>query len=269
MHLSYLNQVDRALSEVEDISLVWKDGLMNHGGPHRRLAGTFSPISIGSDECEVFHKIIEKFKPENCYIIGNAFGFSSAFIALAMEKNGGRSVITLDSQTEGDGERCAAAAENLSAKLGLSILKNKKGFSPQDIPSTADDEKYDMVFIDGLHSHPQVTKDFLGILPFTDDSTIFVWHDFWIRGIPECVQEAVKRNYTCLWLATSCEMVVGVKDKVTCENLQEIFPEAKKPENFPKHSSLLIWWVAFRLGISTWTERILSGRRKKLTNSIH
>ena len=49
---------------------------------------------------------------------------------------------------------------------------------------------HQLVFIDGEHRHPQVTRDLRGILPFTDRRTIFVWHDFWLPGIPQAVRAA-------------------------------------------------------------------------------
>ncbi|MCB0120075.1 MAG: class I SAM-dependent methyltransferase [Anaerolineales bacterium] len=220
-----------------ETSLVWQRGLLNSGGPHRVLKGTLFPISIGEDECAVFGKLIERFCPENTFIIGNAFGFSSCYIADVMRQCGGTSVITLDSEVEGRGQDCASVARRLADTMELSLLKNKKGWSPQDTAWAAEDKRYDLVFIDGDHSHPQVTRDFEGILPFTDSHTIFVWHDFWLSGINPCLDLARSKGFKWLWLPTSCEMVLGVRDARVFAELQTMFPNSV--ENQHPHSPLL------------------------------
>ena len=100
-----------------------------------------------------------------------------------MQACGGERVVTLDSETEGDGRRCAAVARALTERMGLSILSNRKGFSPEDTASVVETDVHDLVFIDGAHTHPQVTRDFEGMLPFSDDRTVFVWHDYWLMGM--------------------------------------------------------------------------------------
>ena len=221
-----LQRVVTALEDIAETSLVWPEGLLNRGGPHRRIKGNHYPISIGEDECRVFGKLVERFKPEHCYIIGNAFGFSSAYIADVMKEHGGKSVITLDNQSEGEGQRTAAIAQQLTDKLGLSeLLRNKKGSSPQDIPSSTEQDHYELIFIDGLHRHPQVTHDFHGVLPYVADDTVVVFHDSWIIGVPEAVEEAKKAGFRCLWVPTSCEMILATRSPAKFAELQELFPE--------------------------------------------
>jgi hypothetical protein len=84
-------------------------------------------------------------------------------------------------------------------------------------------ERHDLVFIDGDHRYPQVKLDFEAILPYTDASTIFVWHDFWLPGIFPCLRVAASYGFRWLWLPTSCEMVLGVRDAVAFAVLQEVF----------------------------------------------
>lgn len=232
-----LHRVVRALNEVTETSLVWTRGLLHPGGPHRVLTGSLFPISIGEDECAVFGRLIEQFRPEHAFIVGNAFGFSSCYIADVMQQHGGSSVITLDSEVEGKGRDCATVARRLADAMELSLLKNKKGGSPNDTAWAAETKQYDLVFIDGDHSHPQVTRDFEGILPFTGPQTIFVWHDFWLSGIHPCLRLAASQGFRWLWLPTSCEMVVGVRDEKVFADLQVMFPNSI--ENRQPHSALL------------------------------
>ncbi len=232
-----LHRVVNTLNEVAKTSLVWKHGLINRGGPHRVLTGTMLPISIGEDECAIFGRLIEKFRPQHAFIIGNAFGFSSCYIADMMQHHGGQKVVTLDSEVEGKGQDCAKVARQLANKLELTLLVNKKGRSPADTAWAVETDQHDLVFIDGDHSHPQVTLDFESILPFTHSGTIFVWHDFWWSGILPCLRTAEKHGFRWLWLPTSCEMVLGVRDDAIFASLQKMFPDGV--ENQKPHSLLL------------------------------
>ncbi len=262
----YIRQVLAALSEFTNPGLVWRNGLMHRGGPHYRVSIS---VSIGADECRVFGKLIETFRPRDGFIVGNAFGYSCAIIALAMRDHGGETLITLDPRTEGDGERCAAIANELLRRLNLNFVKNKKGYSPQDIPGAVEKPKYDLIFIDGLHAHPQVTKDFDGCEPYGHDKTVFVWHDYWLEGIPECIDHAKSKGYLCWYIPTSCEMVVGTRDPETFKKFKELFPNGA--EDGPKRSKL----EHLRMGAYALTCRetsrfvhwIKSGRKKELLNA--
>lgn len=228
-----LNRVVSALNDVAETSLVWPRGLLHPGGPHRVLTGSLLPISIGEDECAVFGQLIDRFRPQHTFIIGNAFGFSSCYIAEVMRQHGGQSVVTLDSEIEGRGQACAAVARRLADKLELSLLKNKKGRSPGDIPWAVETERHDLVFIDGDHRHPQVRRDFEAMLPYTHSKTIFVWHDFWMTGILPCLRLAASYGFRWVWLPTSCEMVLGVRDVATFSHLQGMFPEGVENQRPP------------------------------------
>ena len=251
-----LQRVVAALEQIAQVGLLWPQGLLNPGGPHRRLRGHHYPISIGEDECLVFGKLIEKFRPEHCYIIGNAFGFSSAYIADVMLRAGGKSVVTLDNQSEGAGQQSAAIAQSLSEKLGLTgILRNKKGSSPQDIPATVEQKAYDLIFIDGLHRHPQVTHDLDGVLPYSDERTIIVFHDSWIIGVPEAVQRAKDKGFRCLWVPTSCEMILTTRDPARFAQLQQLFPEGV--EDRGRRSYAYGWTLYARETVSFYLNRAL------------
>lgn len=251
-----LQRVTRALDSLAPVGFVWPNGLLNPGGPHRRLKGHHFPISIGEDECLVFGKLVQGFKPEHCYIIGNAFGFSSAYIADVMKANGGKSVVTLDNQSEGAGQRAAGIAQALTEKLGLAdLLRNKKGSSPTDIASTAEQKVYDLIFIDGLHRHPQVIHDLDGVLPYAGPQTIIVFHDSWIIGVPEAVDRAKSLGYRCLWVPTSCEMILTTKDPAQFAKLQEIFPNGV--EDRGKRNYFYGWTLAMRETFSFYVNRML------------
>jgi predicted O-methyltransferase YrrM len=251
-----LQRVVSALGELAEVGLLWEKGLLNPGGPHRRLRGHHYPISIGEDECLVFGKLIEHFRPEHCYIIGNAFGFSSAYIADVMHRSGGKSVVTLDNQSEGAGQQSAAIANGLSEKLGLtSILRNKKGSSPQDIPATVEQKVHELIFIDGLHRHPQVIHDLEGVLPYSDQRSVIVFHDSWIIGVPEAVARAKEKGFRCLWIPTSCEMILATRDPARFAELQKLFPDGI--EDRGRRSYLYGWTLYARETVAFHVNRML------------
>jgi predicted O-methyltransferase YrrM len=223
--MTYLQRILPVLDSLADVRPVWSRGLMHPGGPHRRLVGSVSPISIGEDECALFTKLIAALRPHTCFIVGNAFGFSSVHIALAMQDHGGDQVVTLDAETEGDGASCAHIARALADRLDVPILRNKKGFSPEDIPLAVEAAHYDLIFLDGCHGHPAVTRDFRGTLPYSHDETVFVWHDFWFPGVRHGVREAMDEGFRCLWVPTSCEMVLGTRSEARFQELCALFPE--------------------------------------------
>ncbi len=232
-HRDTLGRVDESLlrvittlNRIAETSLVWPQGLLHPGGPHRRLKGHHDPISIGEDECAALGRMVAALRPAHAFIIGNAFGFSSSYIADVMQRNGGKSVISLDDHSEGDGQRAAAIARELSLSLGLdNILKNKRGVSPADIAKSVEQKLYDLILIDGQHRHPQVTRDFQGVLPYSSAQTVVVFHDSWLSGVAGAVSEAKRAGFRCLWLPTSCEMILATRSPERFEQLCAIFPE--------------------------------------------
>jgi len=253
--LATLIRVLHALERVAATSLVWPEGLLNPGGPHRRLDGHLYPISIGDDECLVFGKLIEALRPQHCFIIGNAFGLSSAYIACMMRDHGGRSVTTLDDRSEGEGVLIAEVAQSLAGQLQLdSILENVHGRAPGDIPVAAKQPSYQLIFVDGLHRHPQVTRDFRGMLPYCAADTVIVFHDSWIIGVPEAVREAKERGMYCWWVPTSCEMILVTAKRSLFAELQRLFPQGV--EDRGRRSYLYGYLLHLREVASFWIGRL-------------
>ena len=267
---SLARDVITAMNEITRMERIWRRGLNHPGGPHYRIKGMFSPISIGRDEMVIFGRVIEHFRPSNCFIIGNAFGTSSVFIAKMMERCSGRSVVTLDDKSEGNGELCFTTAADLRRRMKADILTNKAGTSPRDVESAAEDESYDLIFIDGEHTHPQVTKDYVAIKPLVHEKSIICWHDYWMPGIPESVVVAEIEGFRCLKLESSCEMVLGTRDPGVHSEIERIFPGAKKPDKIRcgAHPPPLVF-LSLSLCFLTflWSKYVL--RYPKSSNETH
>ena len=192
-------------------------------------------------------------------------------IAAAMEAHGGERVVAMDSQGEGDGAQCAAVADALAERMGLSILENRKGLSPGDTAGAVPNDVLDLVFIDGEHRHPAVTRDFEGVLPFTDEHTVVVWHDYWLPGIAECVRTATEQGFRCWWVPTSCEMVVGTRDPQRFATITSLFPRGvenrRRPFPLTPYILMGVEIAKFRLGrLLRRGARSPSGRRETGAN---
>jgi predicted O-methyltransferase YrrM len=243
-----VRDIVRNLDQISGLDRVWTQGVVHRGGPHYRLKGTLGPVSLGEDECIVFGRLVREFKPRNCFIIGNAFGMSSVFIAKTMEQNGGQSVITLDSKSEGEGERCFQTAAELGRRMGCRILANKAGWSPQDIPNAVESTSYDLIFIDGDHSHPQVTRDLHGVMHLVRDDTILCWHDYWLAGVPESVAEAQKLGVRCVKVNSSCEIVFGTRSAEVFRRIQAVFGTTEEPRKRQRPLAYLKLYAALFQG---------------------
>lgn len=258
-HAQYIQAIANALEERANVRTVWPDGCMHEGGPHRRLAGRPTPISIGEDECGVFGALVHRFAPKQCFIVGNAFGFSAAYIALAMRDSGAEHVIAMDAETEGDGPENADVARGLAKSLNVDLLKIKKGFSPQDTVGAVEAAAYDLVFLDGNHKSPYVRNDLHGVLPYIHDDTVIVFHDFFLEGVRDGVLAAIELGLHCLWLPTSCEMVVATRSEARFAELRSLFPEGS--DDPLQHSATLkklMLWVVRALGVhrEVWVEKL-------------
>jgi hypothetical protein len=224
-----LRSVVEVLVAIARPEQIWRRGVVHRGGPHYRLPWTFGPVGIGEDECLILGRLVERFRPVHGFIVGNGFGLSSVFLAKVMEANGGQSLITLDSKLEGDGERCFEVAESLRLQMDCRILKNKCGVSPQDVPASVEHEFHDFIFIDGDHSHPQVTSDLLGVQHLLGPQGILCWHDYWLEGVSRSVERAGELGFRCWKLSSSCEIVFGTRDEAIFEALLALFPKGELP----------------------------------------
>ncbi len=241
------------LDRIAGLDTLWRRGAVHRGGPHYRLRGTVGPVSIGMDECRVFGRLIESLRPKRCFIIGNAFGLSSAFIAKMMERCGGLSIVTLDNQSEGDGERNAAIAESLRLHLSCDLLVNRKGSSPEDVPRAAAGQSFDLILIDGLHRHPQVTRDFVGVSDIAAPDAVFCWHDYWMFGIPQSVAEAQRRGIRCVKINTSCEIVMGTRDVDLFTRIEALYDNTEAPRKRLRPAAFLKACHALATGsLSAW-----------------
>jgi hypothetical protein len=122
----------------------------------------------------VFMAIERIIKPKNIFIIGNAFGLSTIFLA---ELFPDAEIDVIDAEIEGLETKIGSDLTEEVNKKDFGNIKLTKGFSPQDLPQAMRAKRYNLIFIDGLHTNEQILLDFYGILPYCDEKCILYLHD--------------------------------------------------------------------------------------------
>lgn len=122
----------------------------------------------------VFMTMERIVKPENIFIIGNAFGLSTIFLA---ELFPDASIDVIDAEIEGLETKIGSDLTKEINKKEFGNIKLTKGFSPQDLPQAMRAKKYNLIFIDGLHTNEQILLDFYGMLPYCDEKCTIYFHD--------------------------------------------------------------------------------------------
>ena len=165
----------------------------------------------------------------------------------------------MDAETDGDGPQNANVARGLAKRLDVELLRIKKGYSPQDTPGAVEAAQYDLVFIDGNHYSPFVRNDLLGVLPYLRDDSVVVFHDFFLEGVRDGVKAAIDAGLRCLWLPTSCEMVVATRSEQRFNELRALFPDGSD-DPLRHRISLMrtaLWWArTLPVQGSVWFERL-------------
>jgi hypothetical protein len=200
--MKYLNKI------AETIKLQYPPGIeINSGHPRCfKLAGIGYDSTMGSDELQYLFKLISRFKFRSAFIIGNAFGLSSAYVALVMAENEGERVLTIDNLNHhitddetirkvSDIQHLVAESLILNLDLPLTFI-NTVGWSPKDLPKICSPYLFDFVIIDGYHIEEAVIADFNGILPYTTDDVLFVFHDLDIPGVRAGYEACLDNNPT-------------------------------------------------------------------------
>ena len=82
------------------------------------------------------------------------------------------------------------------------------------------------------------------MLPYCTDNTVVVFHDSWIIGVPEAVKEAKRRGMRCLWIPTSCEMILATTGESVFAELETVFPEGNEERR--RRSYLYGYWLHLR-----------------------
>ncbi|CAL1141606.1 unnamed protein product [Cladocopium goreaui] len=128
-------------------------------------------------DVEIFEKLryLPSLPVHRIFEIGNAFGYSTTILA----KLWPTAVLdVIDAEVEGN---CPRVGSTLSRKILQKIQANVNlhiGFSPQDVPAAMrEPRRYELVFIDGLHTLEQLILDFEAVRPYLAERCVVVLHD--------------------------------------------------------------------------------------------
>lgn len=146
---------------------------------------------ISVSDAFLFSVIARMFEPSTIFVIGNAFGLSTFVLA---ESFPGALIDVIDAEAEGTDNSRGSEVTRKIAQSAFPKVQLTTGFSPQDVPKACRVPKYQMAFIDGLHTNEQMLKDFIGLRPFLDEQCVVVFHDVASHEMLPAWKEVVERS---------------------------------------------------------------------------
>ncbi|MGD0235503.1 MAG: class I SAM-dependent methyltransferase [Syntrophorhabdales bacterium] len=154
------------------------DCLTTHLHQKGRLVNTSAGISLTDI---LVLQWVGGFAPwRRALVIGNAFGFSTFVIA---SLSSGCYVDAIDAEIEGSENRLGSDLTRRIANHYFPGVQLTTGFSPQDLTKACRFEKYDLIFIDGMHTSEQLVADFSGIKGRRAESSVVYCHDVGMAGM--------------------------------------------------------------------------------------
>ncbi|MDB4916148.1 MAG: hypothetical protein JWM95_3792 [Gemmatimonadetes bacterium] len=183
-----------------------------------RLSDQNVPLSCSDEEGLVMYETIVANGLMSGFEIATAFGFSTGYLATALQANGGSLVtmdcyveewIVSDKYTDADLEEALARtreniarglppaglakAKRIAAALGVApSVDFQVGLSPQAVPGILAGRHVDFAFIDGGHHGDQPSQDFRAVAPFLAHRCAVFFHDNYpgARPIESAITEA-------------------------------------------------------------------------------
>lgn len=128
-------------------------------------------------DVEIFEKLrhLPSLRVHRIFEIGNAFGYSTTILAKLWPS---APLDVIDAEVDGT---CPRVGSSLSRKILQKMQADVNlhiGFSPQDVPAAMrEPRRYELVFIDGLHTLEQLILDFEAVRPYLAERCVVVLHD--------------------------------------------------------------------------------------------
>jgi predicted O-methyltransferase YrrM len=144
------------------------------------------PTEMNIEERLFLYALIRGVRPERVLEIGSRHGGSAAIIACALEDNSRGRVIGVDPAP-------AITVNEVCFHRRFYLISQP---SPAAIPDAFQvaGGRFDVVFIDGLHTRTQCAADLAGALPYAADGAYFLFHDAFHVGVSEAIREAIEAD---------------------------------------------------------------------------
>jgi predicted O-methyltransferase YrrM len=174
----------------------------------------------------LLYLLIRTFKPLNVIELGTNVGISSAYQAMALQRNGQNGKLTT---LEASPYRLRLAKE-LHKNLGLENVTYVAGLFSETLNKVLDNiNAVDFAFIDGNHKYQPTLDYYNAVLSHTANSAIFIFDDIrWSYGM--------KQAWSKIQEDDRMEMSIDLHSMGLCIGLQE--PPAKRYQYPPIHCIL-------------------------------
>jgi predicted O-methyltransferase YrrM len=161
-------------------------------------------------------------------VIGNSFGWSTLALALAHPD---ARVVAIDAGVDEYSVEGIALTNRLAARLGVRA-EAVAGRSPEDVAPVLDRlglAPFDLVFVDGLHTHEQMHADWDAVRPHLADPCIVLCHDVLMLQLAATFDElaATPGWQSSVLHATTSGM--GVLHRGQPESVHELFHAVSVP----------------------------------------
>jgi len=116
-------------------------------------------------------KIID---PEHILVIGNSFGLST-FVLADLFPNA--KIDAIDAELENIEPQLGSEITRKIAATNYPNVELTIGFSPDDLPKVANGKKYNLIFVDAMHTNEAILKDYYGLQNLVAENCLIYFHD--------------------------------------------------------------------------------------------
>src|SRR5690625_2374232 len=168
---------------------------------------------------QMLYALDRNFKPQQCLEHGTCLAISSAFIASALQLNGGGSLVTF----EGSASR-SGYAQSVLKELELENIEHVVGpFQQTLVPQLKNYRALDFCYIDGHHDGKATVSYFESILPLLTEGAVVVIDDItWSGGMKEAWSEIKSREEVALSVDTYMMGICQIRRKPTTKQSYRI-----------------------------------------------
>src|SRR5690625_4459773 len=168
---------------------------------------------------QMLYALVRDFKPQQCLELGTCLGISSAFIASALQLNGGGSLVTFEGRASRSGY-----AQSVLKELELENTEHVVGpFQQTLVPQLKNYRALDFCYIDGHHDGKATVSYFESILPLLTEGAVVVIDDItWSGGMKEAWSEIKSREEVALSVDTYMMGICQIRRKPTTKQSYRI-----------------------------------------------